>query len=143
MLGKVVRDRRKKLGWKQQLLADKAELAQSYVSMIENGVVTDVSMETLRRLARVLEIPIGDLLEAAGADHIAPEDFDSQFLRDIAAVEHLLTPEHQAALLETARVLARQDAQKRAQRHQTAPPPTDPQQGDERDQGGSNGRWSA
>jgi transcriptional regulator with XRE-family HTH domain len=62
MLGEVVYTYRKARGWKQKTLADKVGLAQSYISMIEKGTVTDVSMATLRQLAQVLGVSIGVLL---------------------------------------------------------------------------------
>jgi transcriptional regulator with XRE-family HTH domain len=72
MLGEVVRTYRKARGWKQQTLADKAGLAQSYISMIENGTVTDVSMATLRQLSQALDVSLAVLL----GEESAPNPLD-------------------------------------------------------------------
>lgn len=71
MLGDVVRARREALGWKQTTLAARAGLAQSYISMIENGAAPDVSLATLRKLAAALALPLSTLV--TGSSDPEPE----------------------------------------------------------------------
>ena len=116
MLGEMVRARRKKLGWKQQTLADKAGLAQSYVSMIERGVVTDVSMETLRQLARALGMAAKELMEAAESpptlEDLREEGHSSEFIEELRNLEPDLSPEARAALIQAARQMRRRSPER-------------------------------
>ncbi|HYI15515.1 MAG TPA: helix-turn-helix transcriptional regulator [Thermomicrobiales bacterium] len=70
-LGAVIRARRVKLGWTQEELAewisvDGEYVRQSEISRIENGRIALPRRERLERLARVLELPLGELLARSG-----------------------------------------------------------------------------
>ena len=44
-------------------LAKKAKVAQPYLAQLEAGVRKNPSLEILKRLARALGVPVGELLE--------------------------------------------------------------------------------
>ena len=54
VLGQNIRASRKKAGWSQEKLAEKAHLHPVYLSAVERGVKT-ISMDALVRIARALK----------------------------------------------------------------------------------------
>ena len=66
IFGASVRDRRKKLGISQESLAERASLHRTYVSDVERGS-RNISLETIERLARALEVSITTLFPASGS----------------------------------------------------------------------------
>lgn len=57
-----VRELRNLRGMKQVELAEKAQIAQAYLSEIENGK-TEPSLSVLKRLADVLEVSVSELID--------------------------------------------------------------------------------
>lgn len=55
-LGDKIRAARERMGWTTQMLADKANLSQSYISSIENHLKSP-SAKSIIRLAAVLNLP--------------------------------------------------------------------------------------
>ncbi len=73
--GAVVRRERRRLGFSQERLAERAELHRTYVTDIERGA-RNLSIESISKLAKALDTTIGALfspvaahLSAAGAAH--------------------------------------------------------------------------
>jgi HTH-type transcriptional regulator/antitoxin HipB len=62
-LGAVVRRLRRTQDLTQAQLARRAGLAQGHVSEIETGVRTHPSAVVIKKLARALGVPVGELLE--------------------------------------------------------------------------------
>jgi XRE family transcriptional regulator of biofilm formation len=58
----VLKNIRKTKGWSQRELAEKAETTGAYIAMLETGKKRNPSLAVLKRLARVLDVPITDLL---------------------------------------------------------------------------------
>jgi len=58
----VVKKMREEQGVTQAQLAKKAGVTEAYVSMIEGGVRKNPSLPILKRLARALGVPVGELL---------------------------------------------------------------------------------
>jgi len=58
----VVKKMREEQGVTQAQLAKKAGVTEAYVSMIEGGVRKNQSLPILKRLARALGVPVGELL---------------------------------------------------------------------------------
>lgn len=59
LFGRLVRERREMRGWSQEVLAAEAfsnSTRKGYVSRIENGKIPDITRETVRNIARALEI---------------------------------------------------------------------------------------
>ena len=56
VLGEKVRAARERLGWTTQMLADKVNLSQPYISEIENGN-KNPSAKTIMKLAAALNVP--------------------------------------------------------------------------------------
>jgi transcriptional regulator with XRE-family HTH domain len=66
MLGKYIRDERRRRGWRQTDLAAKTGLTQAFISMVESGQHTNLRRDALQGLATAFEISIDELLAAAG-----------------------------------------------------------------------------
>jgi transcriptional regulator with XRE-family HTH domain len=62
MNGELIRKGRAQKGWSQADLATNAGVSQTLVSFWERGIRTDTSSKRLNRVARVLGIPVTDLL---------------------------------------------------------------------------------
>lgn len=75
-LGEKVKELRRKLGWKQVTLAQKADIPQATVSRIERGKVSQPRMGQLRKLAEAL----GTTIDYLAGDNVQMS-FDD-FLRD-------------------------------------------------------------
>jgi transcriptional regulator with XRE-family HTH domain len=61
-LGEAVRAKRKRAGFSQERLAEKAELSTVFISRIERGVESP-SMDNLVKVARALKVHVRDLVE--------------------------------------------------------------------------------
>jgi transcriptional regulator with XRE-family HTH domain len=57
-----IRLRRLELRLSQKALGKAVGQDQSYMSRVENGVITDVTADTLGRIARTLQVPMEELL---------------------------------------------------------------------------------
>jgi transcriptional regulator with XRE-family HTH domain len=62
-LGEIVRELREARGLSQAQLAEKAQIALSYVIVIESQQPGNPSRQILHRLARALDVPTKKLLE--------------------------------------------------------------------------------
>jgi transcriptional regulator with XRE-family HTH domain len=60
-LGAVVRERRKAAGLSQEAFADRAGVHRTFMSNVERGL-SNVSLETLERIAAALSARAGDLV---------------------------------------------------------------------------------
>lgn len=49
-------------------LADRSGLSNGYISLLENGKVESPSAAVLSKLAKALDVPLSDLLRAAGVE---------------------------------------------------------------------------
>jgi len=61
-VGKEVRRRRKLLGWSQEKLAQKADIAFNHLSRIERGI-TNPRLATLHRIAMALKASLAEILK--------------------------------------------------------------------------------
>ena len=61
VLGENIRNQRKKLGWSQIKLAEKADLHHNYIGDIERGE-ENVSVDALMRIALAMKVNLGDLV---------------------------------------------------------------------------------
>jgi transcriptional regulator with XRE-family HTH domain len=59
----VLKTLREKRGMTQLELATKAGVAQGYLSNLEAGAKKNPGLDVLKRLARALGVPVGELLE--------------------------------------------------------------------------------
>ena len=69
VVGKVVRDLRKKRGWSQIELAERTGMHRAHIGAIERGE-KDIRMRTLCKLSRIFEITLSSLLK--GTDDLTP-----------------------------------------------------------------------
>jgi len=61
-LGAVVKEYRRRKGWSQMQLADNLEMSQRWLSDLERGVIKSPRIETLHRLAAILEVDVSELI---------------------------------------------------------------------------------
>jgi transcriptional regulator with XRE-family HTH domain len=61
-LDQVIRELRLKRGLTQEDLAFKARVTPGYVAQLELGMRKNPSLDVVRRLARALKVPLGELL---------------------------------------------------------------------------------
>ena len=62
VLGENIRTHRRRLGWSQIKLAEKADLHHNYIGDIERGE-ENVSVDTLMRIAGAMKISLRDLAQ--------------------------------------------------------------------------------
>lgn len=62
MLEQRIKQVRKKVGWSQQKLAEKAGLSLAVITKIEQGVAKRPSIQTMMKLADALEISLDELV---------------------------------------------------------------------------------
>ena len=96
--GREVRRRRVMLGLTLEQLAERSNLTPNYIGTVENGR-RDPSLSTVLALAKGLGVSAGELLGTMGERAAASNE--------AATLLEALSPEHQGALLELLRVLAR------------------------------------
>lgn len=59
----VLKRLREARGLTQQALADQAKVTDAYIAMLETGVRTNPTIDTLKKLAKALKVTVGELLE--------------------------------------------------------------------------------
>ena len=62
MLAKRLKELRKKSGWSQQKLAEKAGLSYNTVTKIEQGAATMPTIQTMIKIADAFEISLDELV---------------------------------------------------------------------------------
>ena len=62
-LATVLRTLREEQDITQEQLAKRARIARTYVTLLESGRKKNPSLDILKRLARALDVPVGELLE--------------------------------------------------------------------------------
>ncbi len=62
-VGAVIKKLREERGLSQQALAEKAKVTDAYIAMLETGVRKNPTIDTLKRLAKALGVPVTALLE--------------------------------------------------------------------------------
>jgi transcriptional regulator with XRE-family HTH domain len=62
-IGTTVKTLRAQRGLTQVELAKRAKVGQAYIAMLERGARKNPSLPVLKRLARALGVPVGELLE--------------------------------------------------------------------------------
>jgi transcriptional regulator with XRE-family HTH domain len=103
----VVKGRREEIGLSRQDLARRSEVSYPYISQIENGDRTP-SLDTMRKLADALQLPVSDLAGAVAPDAWAGST-SSTWASSSTASSRLLTAdssqvdEHHAKVMASAR----------------------------------------
>jgi transcriptional regulator with XRE-family HTH domain len=62
-LATVIRELRERKNLTQEELAKRAKVTRSHLSLLEGGHRRNPSIDVLKRLARALGVPVGELLE--------------------------------------------------------------------------------
>lgn len=79
MIGKKIQELRKEKGLSLSELAERAEIAKSYLSSIERDIQTNPSIQFLEKIASVLDIPINSLITPN--HEIAADSLDEEWLK--------------------------------------------------------------
>jgi transcriptional regulator with XRE-family HTH domain len=98
--GTLVRTVRQRKGWRQEDLAARADVSQATISRVERGHVDKLSLETIRRIAKALDIKVdlvarwraGDLDRLLNARHSALHEAVAVWFR-AGHPEWILAPE--------------------------------------------------
>jgi transcriptional regulator with XRE-family HTH domain len=61
ILGNTIRESRKRIGFSQELLAEKSDLHHNYLGRVERGEES-ISLDALRRVAKALKVRVRDLV---------------------------------------------------------------------------------
>jgi transcriptional regulator with XRE-family HTH domain len=62
-LSRVIKTLREKKGLSQKALAERVGVTDAYITMLETGTRKNPSLDVLKRLAKVLGVPVTELLE--------------------------------------------------------------------------------
>lgn len=84
-IGKRIQFHRKNARLTGEELADKAGLTTTYISRVENGIVPGVSLDTILRISKALNIPVSVLIGESEASNDALRALD--LLRSILKEE--------------------------------------------------------
>ena len=92
-----MRSLRRKLGWSQELLAERTGVSAPYITQIEAGKRTP-SLDIVERLAAAFGVAYKSLFEPQGATETADDDFSRHLLesRLISAVTDTIRREFMA-----------------------------------------------
>ena len=83
--GKSVRNWRHQLGFSQEQLAERADLHRTYVSDVERGA-RNVSLESIEKLARALEIPVSTLFNLSGKSPVSHSPYQTPPADDMVEI---------------------------------------------------------
>lgn len=61
-VGLLVREQRRKRGWSQEELADRADLHRTFVSSIERGI-KNATINSIHTIAAAMDLTVSELLE--------------------------------------------------------------------------------
>ncbi|MFW7379741.1 MAG: helix-turn-helix domain-containing protein [Oligoflexus sp.] len=87
-IARNVRQIRKRLGLTQQELADRIQMTNRYLSLLEN-TPQNISVDVLQSLAKALEVPVERLIDAEPRSQIADKDFVQEFDRIVKELKDL------------------------------------------------------
>jgi transcriptional regulator with XRE-family HTH domain len=62
LLGERIRTSRKRIGYSQELLAEKSDLTAKYLGEVERGCV-NISLDALFRIAKAVKVKVSDLTQ--------------------------------------------------------------------------------
>lgn len=83
MIGKNIREIRKRRGLTLSELAERADIAKSYLSNIERNVNQNPSIHILEKVAGVLEVDIQELLGNQSYNKALPEEEWLTFIKEL------------------------------------------------------------
>lgn len=67
--GKIVRQARKKIGLTIEELAEKSDVSDGLISLIERGKIKDIKVSNLLKIAKALNINVSDLFRDSEIDN--------------------------------------------------------------------------
>ena len=106
-LGRTLFELREGLGWSQTRLHRESGVSRVTLSKLETGQITTPKMETLRKLARALGVPVEDLLHPKDErpSPEAPEEYEGQPMDSTAEMLDRVTEEVLEPLIRQRRAL--------------------------------------
>lgn len=82
-IGSTIRRMRQRRGLKQRELALQSGIPETFLSRLEHGKLCNPTLKTLRRLAAVLEVPVGELIGEPSESPPSPASSPPQRLRGL------------------------------------------------------------
>lgn len=77
ILGKRIKEERKKRGLTQERLAELAGISNNFISYIESGRKT-ASLKTIKKIADILELPLSELFEGVSLPKKTETDYTTK-----------------------------------------------------------------
>lgn len=108
-LGFRLRTSREDLGLNQQQLAQISGISRGYISKLESGKASNPSMETIKELAKALNVPLSYLAEGDFTFEESAEDVLPQTSSELLGIFEHLPKNDQLRILDFARRLANSD----------------------------------
>ena len=99
LIGKRIKEARKKIGWSQEMLAETIDVAVAYISRIERGS-TSINLRRLAQISIALSTPIEKLITG-----INPES-KSYLHQEFQALLAKCTPDKQQLIYNIAKIVA-------------------------------------
>ena len=100
-IGEIIRSRRKSLKMSQNQLADSANVSQGYIADLENGKVKNPTIQTVVRIAAVLNLNNEQLLNEAG---ISDGEVNSDIM-ELVRMSEKLTPDQRKKMIAVTKAL--------------------------------------
>ncbi|NQY73826.1 MAG: helix-turn-helix transcriptional regulator [Candidatus Margulisbacteria bacterium] len=80
-IGNVLREIRESKGLKMNEVSKKAELAFSSIRSIELGIISNPSIDAISAIAKVLDVPLSDVIAKAGYEEVKTDISDPDYIR--------------------------------------------------------------
>jgi transcriptional regulator with XRE-family HTH domain len=100
-MGEIIRRKRKELGMTQDQLANSANVSQSYIADLENGNVKNPTVNTIAKIAAVLNLNNEQLLNEVG---IGDGEINSDIL-ELVRMSEKMTPEQRQKMIAVTKAL--------------------------------------
>lgn len=82
-IGEFIKEKRKERHLSQRELASKCDISNAEISRIESGDRKQPSHETLKTIARALNLPVNELYEKCGYFEVSPQADDYLYIGDL------------------------------------------------------------
>lgn len=99
LIGQRIKEARKKMGWSQEKLGEKIDVATVYISRIERGG-SQVNLKRLSQISRALNVPIEKLITGTMVENTIYLNKEFQELLDKC------TPDKQQLIYNIAKIVA-------------------------------------
>jgi XRE family transcriptional regulator, master regulator for biofilm formation len=89
MIGKAIKEIRKKRGLSLSELADRAKISKSYLSNIERNLNQNPSIHVMQKIAMVLDVEFNTLIMDNNQNQKQESEYDNEWLNLVAEIKEL------------------------------------------------------